>query len=723
MSDGEISMLKAEVKYFLKHKFLVLVMAVLIFVPSIYAITFLSSLWDPYGAIKNLPVAVVNQDQPVTYQKHKFAVGQDMQLELKQSTAMDFHVVSAQQAQTGLKSGKYYMVLTIPKNFSANATTLLNATPKRMQLKYETSSGHSFIAGKLTNSGAQTVAQKISTQISKTYTQTLLSSFKKVGVGMQTAADGNAALVDGTKQLNGGVQQLTTNMDQLATGAAQANSGSATLTSGIGQYTHGVDTAATGAKQLADGLQALDSKLTTSDVSGKLAAVSADLTTLQSGLDQLKQALPAGTTLASLVKGLDQQLDQMQTAVAQLPAQQKAAATGDQQTLTANLTQAAITTQMTPTQVAAVQDAIAKTQANSQSNQLAAGLTKQLQGFAQQIELIQPVLEFVATNGAQLTGLDVPAIQQQIDQAQALPGAVDQLNNGAATLSSGLDTLSSQSSKLNNGATDLQTGIGQLASGSTQLATGTDKLTPAVQKLTDGNQLLVDKLDAGANSVSDVPDNKGTIKALAAPLTTKHVERDTVANNGTGMAPYMFSVGLFVGMLAFNLMMDMASPRKKITTWWAWMLSKLAILFTFALAAALVVYGLSVWLLGMQVVNPLGTLGVVVAIAFMDAALVTALYVWFDKVGAFIAMVLLVIQLSGAAGTYPIQLSNGFFETIHPWLPMTYAVDGLREGLMIGNSVWPDIVVMVGIGLIFTMIMGIFYASQRRKYSMLTISK
>ncbi|POD88698.1 Phage infection protein [Lactiplantibacillus plantarum subsp. plantarum] len=138
-------MIKAEWAYMQRHKFMMIVMAIIMLIPSIYAVTFLRSMWDPYGRLNHLPVAVVNQDQAVTYQGHRLSIGHDLTHTLKQSDALEFHAMTADQAKPG-KNGRYYMVLTIPKNFSQHATTLLNRHPQAMVLHYDTSAGHNFVA-------------------------------------------------------------------------------------------------------------------------------------------------------------------------------------------------------------------------------------------------------------------------------------------------------------------------------------------------------------------------------------------------------------------------------------------------------------------------------------------------------------------------------------------------------------------------------------------------
>ncbi|MCP8858150.1 YhgE/Pip domain-containing protein [Latilactobacillus fuchuensis] len=168
-------MIKTEWQYLFKNKKILAILIGMLAIPTIYAVIFLKSMWDPYGRLDQLPVAVVNQDQPVQYQKHKMAIGSQLAQNLKKSQSLDYHFVSAKRAQSGIKSGDYYMVLTIPKDFSKNATTLLADKPQKMMLKYETTSGRSFISGKLSATAVEKMGNQISEQITETYAKTMFA--------------------------------------------------------------------------------------------------------------------------------------------------------------------------------------------------------------------------------------------------------------------------------------------------------------------------------------------------------------------------------------------------------------------------------------------------------------------------------------------------------------------------------------------------------------------
>nr|WP_274598194.1 YhgE/Pip domain-containing protein [Weissella confusa] len=802
-----------------KHKFFMLVIVVLFFVPSIYAVTFLSSLWDPYGQVKNLPVAIINKDKSVTYEGQKLAVGDDLEKELRKSKDMDFHFPSEKEAKAGLKDGKYYTVITIPSDFSKDATTLLDKDPKQMKLDYETSSGHSFIAGKLSESGAKEISQQISKQVTKTYAKTIFGEMKKVGKGMNTAADANKQLADGTTQIKSGSDQLTSGLQTLSASTLQFNDGAQTLTQGLSQYVDGVAQADAGSQQLTAGLGQLNGQVPalvsgvgqlsngSNQVTAGLGQLNSQVPALASGVnqlatgseqltngvDQLNQQLKdqdfAGkittlqtqvATLQDIAKDMPSQAQlqsQLQTVQTHLDNLNKASEK-DAAAMPANVDKAFADAgvQVTPEQKAKIAASLATDVNNSETSKQIDPIVKDIAALSAQINTFNNAHgDQIMQLGEAAKNTDLNEVNTQLEQMKALPTAIDtvdenmhklsdglntlngntgalsngvsaltngstqvsdglntlnsktgalssgtsQLLAGSSQLTSGLDTLNSKRGELNSGAGQLADGARKLNGGANQLTAGAEQLSPALAKVQAGNQTLADKMGSAAKQVNDTKATNKTFKQIAAPATAKQTEKDHVANNGTGMVPYMFSVAMFVGMMALNLMLDMISPRTKISSLAAWMGSKMVMLFGIAVMAATVLYDLSISILGLDPIHPLQTYGFMILISLMDAALVTAIYMWFDKAGAFAAMVLLVFQLSGSAGTYPIQLSNAFFEWLHPYLPMTYTVDGLRETIMIGGSAMPQVEVLFSVFVVSVIAMVIYYVSHRRHYSMM----
>lgn len=908
-------MIRAEWRYLIKHKLLLIVLAVVMLIPSIYAVTFLKSMWDPYGKLDDLPIAVVNQDRAVRYHDQSLAAGQALTRNLKASTAMKFTPVATETAaQHGLQDGKYYMVITIPQNFSHNATTLMNQQPHQMVLHYETSAGHSFIAAKLTAGAAKSAAQAVSANVTKSYAKTMFATVKQLGHGLTQAGKGShrlaaggqqltqadhriaaglntlttstvkltngentitnqlAKYVNGVQQAQSGSHQLSTGLDQLlsksaqlTTGVQKLAAGSHQVSAGVAAYTQGtnkLDTAAhqlasgsrttktgmqryvagitatnAGAQQLSDNLATFakqTNQLTTSTTAltdggqklnasyAKLATGSAALTTglqkIQSGLQTsraqqatLKRAVAQLTTSQQSTTAVKDDASKLQAALGALASanrqqsdnlQTKLAATADAQGLTAtqkaamlkaardsthantlskaqaaakqlrsdlnqlNDTPSATTLQNNLTKSTSAQDALLAgisslttnsttltnglrqanqslthltdglTVLNSQAPSLNEGTTRLAKGAAKLAsgtgqlttkgdQLVKGTAQLATgngqlaegthqlaskntnlTNGANRLATGLTTLNQQTPQ---LSHGVSQLASGATTLSSGLNTLATNGPKLTDALQAAANGTQQVSLGAKKLATGAHQAANGATKLQSGNMQLTTALNKAGKKATVHP-SQLTYKQFAEPTTTTHSDPDDAPNNGTGMAPYMMSVSLFVGALAFNLMFDMYTPRKYPRSGWRWWLGKASIMAAFVLGEALFMTGLLVTIDGLAPIHPWATFMMLLITGGTFMSIVYWLNLALGKPGAFFSMVLLVLQLGGSAGTYPLQLTNGFFRAIHPWLPMSYTVNGLRETLMIGNSAMRDMIVLVMIMLIFTLLAILFYA-------------
>lgn len=273
-----------EWKAIFKKPTFIIVMIGISLIPALYNIIFLSSMWDPYGQVSDLPVAVVNHDKEASYNGNTMAIGKDMVSNLKENKTLDFHFVDEDEGKKGLEDGDYYMVVTLPSDLSEKAVSILTNHPEKMQIDYQTSSGHSFIASKMSDSAMTQLKQNVSTNVTETYTKALFDKMVELKDGMSQAASGSEKLTDGANQLVTGSQTLTTNLHSLA-------DSSLTFSNGTEQFTKGLSAYVSGVEQLHLGLGNFNSGLVT-----YTGAVSQ----LDSGLGQLSSKSP------ELVKGINQ---------------------------------------------------------------------------------------------------------------------------------------------------------------------------------------------------------------------------------------------------------------------------------------------------------------------------------------------------------------------------------------------------------------------------------
>ncbi len=273
-----------EWKAIFKKPTFIIVMIGISLIPALYNIIFLSSMWDPYGQLPDLPVAVVNNDKKASYNGNTMAIGKDMVSNLKENKTLDFHFVDEDEGKKGLEDGDYYMVVTLPSDLSEKAASILTDHPEQMQIDYQTSSGHSFIASKMSDSAMTQLKQNVSTNVTETYTKALFNKMVDLKDGMSQAASGSEKLTDGANQLVAGSQTLTTNLHSLA-------DSSLTFSNGTEQFTKGLSSYVSGVEQLHLGLGNFNSGLVT---------YTGAMSQLDSGLDQLSSKSP------ELVGGINQ---------------------------------------------------------------------------------------------------------------------------------------------------------------------------------------------------------------------------------------------------------------------------------------------------------------------------------------------------------------------------------------------------------------------------------
>ena len=294
-----------EWKAIFKKPTFIIVMIGISLIPALYNIIFLSSMWDPYGQLSDLPVAVVNNDKEASYNGNTMSIGKDMVSNLKENKTLDFHFVDEEEGNKGLEDGDYYMVVTLPSDLSEKAASILTDHPEQMQIDYQTSSGHSFIASKMSDSAMTQLKQNVSANVTESYTKALFQKMGDLKSGLTKAADGSEQLANGASQLAVGSQTLSSNLATLA-------SSSLTFSDGTDQFTKGLTTYVTGVKQLNSGLGTFNDGLqnytsAVSQVDTGLNQLSSKTPELVAGVNQLNTGMKSyAGGVSQLNSGLSQ---------------------------------------------------------------------------------------------------------------------------------------------------------------------------------------------------------------------------------------------------------------------------------------------------------------------------------------------------------------------------------------------------------------------------------
>ncbi|UVI28984.1 YhgE/Pip domain-containing protein [Paenibacillus spongiae] len=230
-------------------------------VPALYGGTYLWAFWDPYAHIEKIPVAVVNEDQPVTYKGETFAIGNDLVEEFKKDHSFEWHFIGREEADRGLLNNNYYFGIMIPKDFSKRATTLTENQPTPLELIVKSNEGLNYTVAKIGESGVEKIRGQLSEQLTRTYTEAIFNSLEQLKDGMQEASKGAGDLHTGMTELASGTDRLLSevkgrqaSLKQLDEGAASLQRAAAQLASGAAKLEGGVSQAAAGMSAFGKGL-------------------------------------------------------------------------------------------------------------------------------------------------------------------------------------------------------------------------------------------------------------------------------------------------------------------------------------------------------------------------------------------------------------------------------------------------------------------------------------
>ncbi|MGN7356357.1 YhgE/Pip family protein [Paenibacillus sp. SAF-054] len=693
-------------------KVLIPVIAVM-FIPIMYSGVYLAAFWDPYGHLDRLPVAVVNKDSGAEFKGKELQIGSDLVDELKKNKDFGWEFVSDRDADKGIQENRYYMKITIPENFSSQATTLMDDQPHPATILYEPNGDYNFIASQIGNTAIKDIKAKVSAKVTESYTENLLDNFEDVSNGLADAGEGAGKIHNGSTDLDDGAVKLKDNLNKLAAGTLEAKDGVQPLAKGAGDLNKGAGQLSAGSSKLASGLDQLNA------ASGQLiqGAQQAEQggqqlhTGLQSSLDGAKKL---NTGLHSSEQGagkLETGLKSSEQGSADLASGLKSSVDGTTKVSegakgVADGLQQLAKSSPELAQSADFQKLLAASQAVADgSAKVAAGQQKLSEGaealHGAQKQLLDGASE-LHSGQKQLLGGSGQLVE---GQEQLVQGAA-KLNDGQKTLTAGLTTFGEKlneaaggskalvtgSQQLVNGTSQLEGGVSKLSGGLTTLADGSQKLNngagdleKGITKLDDGSKELQTKLNDAADKTSELKKSDELVKMFAKPVESQEDESRKIPNYGTGLTPYFMSLGLFVGALISTLVISLKGTTVEGASGFSRFVSRSLSfagmsLFQSVVAAAIILLGLG---LKVQSVPLFFLFTFITSLTFMF--IVQAVVTWLDMPGRFLIIILLILQLTTSAGTFPLELIPNWLKPLNPWLPMSHSVLGYKAIISSGD--------------------------------------
>ncbi|WP_433548058.1 YhgE/Pip family protein [Streptomyces sp. CA-294286] len=637
----------------------------LLLLPLLYGALYLWSFWDPYGRLDRIPVALVNDDKGATAEGKKIAAGDEITKKLLDSKVFDWQEVTAEDAKSGVENGSYYLSLTMPSDFSERIASSSGDSPETGALQVHTNDSNNYIVGQISRSVFSEVRTAASTNASRGFLDKIFISFSDIHAATEKAAQG-------AQDLDGGIGKAKKGSQDLANGLNDAKKGSGNLSGGIKKLDKGAGDLAVGAKRVADGTKELAGKV--NRVAGQVRPYLKDDGSSIAHSAQLvaDTSKVARNHLESLVKGAPvaaqgsrRAANELATAYRELCEQAPAA---DDEAQTA--ARARVCPGLKKAVTAAEETATVSADVNAMVKDSNSDLT-----------LLDTRLKDIQTKSQKLVR-GAPHLDEDLKTAVA---EVNALNSGAQKVSQGAAKLHTGLASARTGATDLDQGVGKLK-------TGAHNLDGGLFKLADGSGKLAGKLHDGVGRIPDYDKDSRDqrTEVMADPVKLASQSLHKAPNYGTGFAPYFIPLSLWVGAMVAYMLIQPLNRRALAAGASAWRTAFAGWLPVVALGVLQVAALMSVlhWGLGLEMTRTAGTLGFLVLVTCCFASIVQWLNARFGAAGRILVLAVLMLQLTSAGGTYPVQTSPTFFNAIHPFLPMTYVVEGLRR-LISGGGLEP----------------------------------
>ncbi|MFI7411755.1 YhgE/Pip family protein [Streptomyces sp. NPDC049627] len=637
----------------------------LLVLPLLYGALYLWSFWDPYGRLDRIPVALVNDDNGATVAGKKLTAGDDITEGLRESDVFDWHEVSAARARDGVEDGTYYLSLTMPSDFSARIASSAGDSPETGALQVRTNDANNYIVGQISRTVFSEVREAASTKASRSFLDRIFVSFSDIHGATVKAANG-------ADQLEGGIGKAEKGSKDLADGLKDAKDGSGKLSAGLKKLDKGAGDLEDGSRRVAQGTQTLadrvngidrkvgpflaDNEKTIGDTAQLVADTSA---AIRNNLDDLVKRAPDAARRAHTASDVLNTVYKARCEDAVLP-----------DPACSDLKKA----KQSAADVATIADDL---------NTLITDQDGDLKALKKNLATLEKQSQALADRA--------PHLSEDLDDAVT---KINKLNEGAAKVAAGAKKLHSGIGAAKTGAADLDTGVGRLKTGAYDLSGG-------IYKLVDGSGKLSDGLHDGAQQIPDY-DKKARdqrTEVMADPVQLVSRDMHQAANYGTGFAPYFIPLSLWVGAMVAYMLIAPMNRRALAAGASAWRIALAGWLPVVAIGVLQTVALMSVlhWAIGLQMARAAGTVGFLFLVTACFAALVQWLNARFGAAGRILVLALLMLQLTSAGGTYPVQTSPGFFNALHPFLPMSYVVEALRRLITGGGlePVWHACVVLV----------------------------
>lgn len=647
-----------------------LVMAGVAILPSLYAWFNIAANIDPYANTSAIQIAVANNDQDASTNDLTINAGDQIMENLKENDQLGWVFTSEEKAVDGVRSGKYYAAIVIPEDFSDSLLSVLSGTLETPELNYYINEKVNAIAPKITDTGAST----IQTQINDTFSSIAAKSVSEVlkesisdlsGTVNSTNSEIVSLLKKADKNLNeyeALLTEFTEKTSQSHDLISDAKDASDSLGNAAVSGTSALENAQDALKMSRQAAGDFSSSLSKSISDGEQilnsanSSVSSGLTSLEGSAGKINQSLQQALDSAGNVTALNASLlEKMQEIAASTPVVSEQLSAAIAKLQTQNQENQTLLNSLS-TANTSIKNALDTT---SQTRQDISSLTQQsidgLHSFRTTLDenllpQLNATLDTFSSLTGELTGIlnGVPATSEQ------LKGILTQLDSGLTDTANALngtkDALSTVSDRLGT----VQTDLNAITSSATF-------------------QTLLSLEGMNADKISEF---------MSSPVEIETETFYSVKNYGSSMTPFYTNLAIWVGGIVLIAILKMEVNRDQTMRSYGSVslyFGRWLLFVTVGMIQGFIVCLGDVLLPGIQCVHPAQFILTGVICSFVYVNIIYALSLTFKHIGKSLCVILVILQIPGSSGTYPVEMTPVFFQKLHPLLPFTYGVGAMRE--------------------------------------------
>lgn len=673
-------------------------------VPCLYAWFNIAASWDPYSNTGNLKVAVASVDEGYegSLIPLEINIGDQVLSALRENTQMEWVFTTKDKATAGVKSGKYYAAIVIPKDFSNKMMSVFSENVEKPEITYYSNAKENAIAPKVTDKGASAVQRQVNQVFIETISDTTLTVLQ--AVSNMTEASGAETIVS---NLNTNLNRISGDLSASAGLLQSFSDMTVSAQNLLNSTTEFMQSAQTQSQESKQTFQ--KSKDSFSDIDSALDAatdnVETALNATQSVYDEMNQTITkafetqsqdtetVASTLDTLAAKVQKIIDSYQSV------RDAVASISDSHSELASAVDAVVSRM--DTSIKAQQELHDKLQNTAQS----------LRDTTTDIATAKKELQdLFATNGTQIADA---TNEYQSSMEASLNKLTDALDSSKTKISSLLSQLEKSTDGIYSLTDAADSDLTQIQS---VLADSGKLLNDAADKISDTTAKLDEMEQSGDFSEleSIISGDRSSISSfLAAPVSLKTHKVYEIANYGSSMAPFYSVLSIWIGgivlvaMLKVNVSEKCTEGLENVKLYQVYFGRFITFLIVGLFQSTLIALG-DLLYLGIQCEHPFLFL---LACWFSSIVFVNIIYtltVSLGDIGKAVSVILLVVQVAGTGGTFPIEVAPKFFQAVYPLLPFTHSMAALREtvGGMYGMNYWIDLG-KLAIFLVISLIVGL----------------